>query len=180
LNSLLDRVRPGVAARHVLITLPDRSRMADYTLVEMPDYYYKRVARTLGDEVLAPTSNPKEVLDRRVAALRPLDNKVLLAGAHATRAMISKIESRGGRVLFVAMPTSGMVREIDERNYPREQFWDRFVDIVGVPAVRSSDNPTLAGFTCPDGSHLDFRDRVQFTIAMARALGLSRQRTTPK
>ena len=88
--------------------------------------------------------------------------------------MVKAIEGRGGRVLFADFPTAGLVRAIEEKRYPRELFWDRFVGTVKAKAIDAADYPSLDGFQCPDGSHLDFRDRSRFTLALFEELGLGR------
>lgn len=81
---------------------------------------------------------------------------------------IRKIESRGGRVILVRFPTSGPLRVAEERAYPRERYWNRMVE--GLAALHFEDVPSLRSFSCPEGSHLDARDKVQFTAALAREL----------
>jgi hypothetical protein len=85
-------------------------------------------------------------------------------------AMVERIQGRGGRVVFVAMPSSGLVRDIDERRFPKELFWNRFITIVKAPAVHFEDVAALSRFTCPDGSHLDMRDQMEFTRALASSV----------
>lgn len=174
-SSLLIRIAGNTRQGQYLITFPDRSRMADYSLVDMPRFYYMRVITNLGENLDPASANISTVLERKIATLLPLDNHTFLQQAKAIRVMVEQIQAHGGRVLFVVMPTGGMVREIEERRYPRALFWDRFVKEVGAPALRSVDNPALRNFACPDGSHLDMRDRPDFTRALSRALGLARQ-----
>jgi hypothetical protein len=173
-STLLLRVIGGVSARQYLDTLPDRSRVADYSVEHMPQFYYKRVIRELGVEMDPESSNIVPMLSRNIAALKPSNNNVFIKHAGDISRMVKKITDRGGRVMFVSMPTSGMVHEIEERRFPRAQFWDQFVKEEGVPALRSADIPTLRDFTCPDGSHLDVRSRSRFTVALSSALNLSR------
>ena len=171
--SLMIRIIGNARQGQYLITLPDRSRMADYNRVKMPRFYYERVIRHLGDKLDPAVADVEKLLAQKIAMLSPLDNQVLLRQTKVIRNFVSAIKARGGKVMFVVMPTSGMVREIDEKRYPRVLFWDRFVQEVGAPALRSADSPTLKDFTCPDGSHLDLRDRANFTRALSRSLGLS-------
>lgn len=171
-SSLLVRIAGNIKQRQYLTTLPDRSRIADYTLVDMPRFYYQRVIRNLGDELDPASPGIETMLAQKITTLPPMDNRVFLRQITVIRNFVSMIEARGGRVLFVALPHSGLVREIEERRYPRELFWDRFVAEVGAPALRSVDSPVLNKFTCPDGSHLDVRDRSGFTKALSRVLGL--------
>lgn len=37
----------------------------------------------------------------------------------------------------------------------------------GLPGIHSGHEPALRGFDCPDGSHLDVRDRGRYTAALA-------------
>ncbi len=168
LNALLLRALDSEPTRNYLITFPDRSRAADYAQVNMPDFYYARVARELG---LVPTPGQGlEMLRREIAHLGPGDAQSFMATTRAIKQMIARIEARGGSVMVVAMPTSAMVKEIEERRFPRQLFWDRFVQELGVRAVRADELEELRGLVCPDGSHVDMRDRERVTTAIAHAL----------
>jgi hypothetical protein len=79
--------------------------------------------------------------------------------------------------LVYALPSSGLVREMDRRRFPRAQFWDRFVSLIGAPTLHFEDVPAMRQLVCPDGSHLDFRQRAYFTAALVDALALGRRRT---
>lgn len=175
LMSLQLRIIPNRKARNYLTTLPDRSRLADYTLVAMPEFYYRRVARNLGGQspVNLTAPNAGQILEHRIEALKPHGNAAYLQGAGYVKQLARQIESRGGRVIFVAMPTSGMIREIDDKRYPRAAFLDLLEKEAGIAVLNSADDPALKSFACPDGSHLDFRDRARFTAALARSAGLA-------
>ncbi len=172
LMSLQWRIIPNEKAGQYLITLPDRSRLADYTLVERPRFYYKRVARNLGQEksINLETADIEQVLKQKVNLLQPNNDTAYIQGARYLRQLVTAINSRGGNVIFVAMPTSGMIRDIDEKRHPRANFLALFKKEVGVSVIHSADDPYLQSFTCPDGSHLDFRDRTRFTAALAHSL----------
>lgn len=178
LMSLQWRIIPNQRATRYLITHPDRSRLADYKLVSMPDFYYRRVARNLGEErsINIAATDVEQVLKRRIDLLQPHDNSVYIQGIKYIRQLVAEIQSHGGKVLFVEIPTSGMVREIDDKRYPHANFLDLFEKEIGVPFMNSVNNPTLRSFVCPDGSHLDFRDRARFTAMMAQFLGLTSRR----
>ncbi len=62
-----------------------------------------------------------------------------------------------------------------ERQSPRRQFWDQFARKTRATTLHFADVPALAAFQCPDGSHLDYRDRGRFTQHLAIALGLARR-----
>ena len=177
-QSLLRRVFSSNATPQYLVTLPDRSRIADYTRVQMPNFYLARALRNLGDNFEYPFKTSKDngerarELESRIAALMPKDNTVFLRVTREMRRMADAIRSRGGEVILVRFPVSGYIREADERRYPRAMFWDRFAKDVASPTLNFADVPGLREFTCPDGSHLDYRSRKAFTEALVSALGL--------
>jgi len=173
LMSLQSRIISGqMAQRQYLITLPDRSRLANYQIVSMPEFYYWRVIRNLGEErsINPDMANIEQILMNKINLLQPRQNAAFIQGAQYLKGLLSKVEARGGKVIFVEMPTSGMVREIDDKLFPRAKFLDIFKRETGKPVLNSSDSHELGIFDCPDGSHLDFRDRLRFTKALAPLL----------
>lgn len=179
LTALLIRIF-GNDTPQYLVTLPDRSRLADYRRVAMPDFYYRRVIRTLGEGVQLPPRATYEDLQRllesRIQQLRPDDETISMSQQRLEylESLVRMIRDRGGQVIFVVMPASGMVRDIERRRFPRSQFWDRLVAQTSARTVHFEDFPALRDFVCPDGSHLDYRDQVRFTTALVAAAGLER------
>lgn len=90
--------------------------------------------------------------------------------------LVERIQARGGKVVYLSHPSGGEVRELEESHFPRARYWDALAARTKAAAViRSEDVPALAGYVCPDGSHLDFRDAVPYTeslIAELRARGV--------
>lgn len=167
-----------------ITTLPDRSTLADYRRVAMPNFYYRRVFRNLGEPPEAVSGLTPEAIKakikEKIAALSPLDDSYFRRHIANIAAMAAAIKRRGGRVIFVLYPESGYVREIDDRLYPRARFWDPFAAGVGAQTLNYVDDPVLEGFVCPDGSHLDYRQRTAFTSALLAALHLDEQTTLKK
>lgn len=83
---------------------------------------------------------------------------------------VEKIQGRGGRVVFIRMPSSGEVRRIEFLTWPREKYWDQFAASIAAPAIHFEDYPSLSGFNCPDGSHLDENSARQFTRNLLKIL----------
>lgn len=172
-TALVKRVLPAKATPQYLVTLPSRSRDADYSRVAMPGFYYQRAMRNAGIETLPPFPDIAS-LDRglleRIRALPQAPADDFVENARVLAAMVRRIEDRGGRVIFVMFPRSGLVRAADDIRYPRTVFWDRMLPLVGGKGVYFADEPTLRDFTCPDGSHLDVRDKRRFTEALVEVL----------
>jgi hypothetical protein len=79
---------------------------------------------------------------------------------------IDRLESRGGEVVLVRMPSGGLHREVERERAPRARSWDALVRATGAPAIHFEDHPDLH-FECPDGSHLDAADVEAFTRVLA-------------
>jgi hypothetical protein len=92
------------------------------------------------------------------------------ATAQHFAAASARIEARGGAVVFVELPGTGRVRDVEDRRYPRATYWDAFVAQVGRPAFTARDVSALEAFRLPDDSHLAARDAPAFTTALTEAI----------
>lgn len=178
ITALLQRILNPQPTPQYLTMLPDRSMLADYSRISIPAIYYGRAIRNLGETVnIAPDTTYAQLdamLKKRIAALKPVDDTAYRRDSREIAAMADAIKAHGGRVIFIVFPRSGDVKDMDERRYPRKEFWDRFAAATTAPVLNFEDVPALRGFTCPDGSHLDYRDRPRFTRALVAALGLGK------
>lgn len=76
---------------------------------------------------------------------------------------VAKIRARGGKIVFVRFPHSGGLKEIEDRDTPRERTWDPLLQQTGAPGIYYSDFPELKDFQCPEWSHLSAGDSVEFS-----------------
>ena len=91
------------------------------------------------------------------------------------RVAVETIRARGGRVVFVRPPSAGPLRELERKFSPREAFWDRLLAVTGAAGIHFEDYPELAGFDCPEWSHLTARDAVRYTQAVTPLLAAALQ-----
>jgi hypothetical protein len=135
----------------------DRSREADYTMVDLEALQQERLLRNenvvLGRWADSPPS--REEFAQRVSELVEL---------------VGRIERRGGKVAVVRLPTSGAIWDREQRIFPREEFWDLLDQEAAFPTVHFQDFAALRGFNLPDMSHLDYRDAPAFTRALVGVL----------
>jgi len=178
IDSLLSRLLNPAPTAQYLLTRRDRSRAADYSKVEMPEFALMRALRNMGDRRFNPDGLPPYVVQRyiedRIATLQPAGTERFMAGIQRVRASVDCIQSRGGKVIFIVLPKSGYVKAIDDKLYPREQFWDTIVSMTGTRTLHFEDHEKLRQLNCPDGSHLDQRDRAPSSLSIARELGMPR------
>ncbi|MEO7723220.1 MAG: hypothetical protein ABIU29_00800 [Chthoniobacterales bacterium] len=95
-----------------------------------------------------------------------------------TQALVTKLRARGGNLVFVRFPVSGDLKDLEDKGTPRAPTWDRLLEETGAPGIHFEDFKELAGFTCPEWSHLSAGDSVEFTERLVphlrAALGLGR------
>jgi hypothetical protein len=103
-----------------------------------------------------PTYIPKDVFVAQV-------NKAIEKRFRDVPAAIGKIRARGGKIVFVQFPHSGGLKALEDRETPREKTWEPLLKLTGAPGIYYSDFPELAGFNCPEWSHLSAGDSVEFT-----------------
>lgn len=83
---------------------------------------------------------------------------------------VERLESRGSRVAFVRLPSSGERFRLEEQYHPRRLYWDRLAQSTSATCVHFADVSSSNEVQCPDGSHLDYNDTPQFTDRLAGAL----------
>jgi hypothetical protein len=177
ITALLLRAVASEEEPQYIVTMPDRSRAADYSRVSMPEFYFNRVRRNIGNDtdLHGRTDAEREAeLSARIRRLTPVDNRLFLSTLPRMRAATEAIEARGGKVLLVVMPTSGLVRESDEKLFPPDRFVNHVIPWAGRRFIDASASPRFSRYRCPDGSHLDRRDRAGFTDDLVDEIGAQR------
>jgi hypothetical protein len=141
-------------------------------ILPAPPYFSVRSDRFMGlDFALVDTASRVSALSGQITAEgRPANPAELQGILDRLRRAVFRIESRGGRVVFVHFPHCGAIAELEERVFPRADYWDRLAAAEIGETVHAADYPSLNRFGCPDGSHLDVRDAEPFTRALARVL----------
>lgn len=101
---------------------------------------------------------------------KPLTDSALTDIFKAVAADVAKIQNRGGKVLFLRMPSDGKVWELEKQAFPREKFWDRLLQETGAPGIHFADYPELSKYACPEWSHLAPADARTFTGDLIRLM----------
>jgi hypothetical protein len=103
-----------------------------------------------------PTYVPREAYAAGVG-------KAIEARFTDTVAAVEKLRARGGRIVFVRFPVSGALKQLEDKATPKAGPWTRLLKMTNVPGIYFEDYPELAGFQCPEWSHLSAADSVVFT-----------------
>ena len=131
----------------------ERTLLLDFLKVRADILEKLRAAYASGIVDLGPEVSPEEFIVR----------------ARRFEALAEEIERRGGRVIFVRYPVSGLLWERLEKSYPKASYWDEFARRTRFRTVHFKDYPELQ-IECPDYAHLDMRDAPRFTRALAHII----------
>lgn len=83
---------------------------------------------------------------------------------------LEKLKARGGKVILLRLPSSGIFHDLESKVLPRKDFWDVLVQKANVPAYYYSDYNELSGFELPEWSHLSGPDAIVFTERLVKIL----------
>ena len=83
--------------------------------------------------------------------------------------MVTRIEARGGRVVFVKFPARGRFKELYDSYFPRTPYWDILSESVGM-TLHYEDMTGAGELVLPDDSHLDVPSAIRFTKWIAREM----------
>jgi hypothetical protein len=133
-------------------THADRTRYADFSLTDVESKRARRLLAMEGWEDETP------------------DQPEWLASALELEPVVDAIQARGGKVVYVRMPTCDERWDADERMFPKALFWDQLAARTHAVAIHFKDDADLARFQCPDTSHLAAKDAPAFTRALLRIL----------
>jgi hypothetical protein len=86
------------------------------------------------------------------------------------KSYVERIKSRGGKVVFVSFPMGEEVRELNERFFPKNEFWDVIAEESFADTVYYPDYPQLASIETMDGTHLSGGNATRFTDELLKII----------
>jgi hypothetical protein len=129
---------------------PDRSVRADFQARDQD--FIRRFARRLIREHAQGGERP-----------RPSQPREWLEGVKQIESFVQRIQARGGRVVFIRLPTAGRQWTLDHENYPKSDYWDALAEMTDARTIHFLDVPGMKNVELPDGSHPDWRAAVPYT-----------------
>jgi hypothetical protein len=107
----------------------------------------------------------KEVVARAKARVA-LSDLEISAEIRSLTAHLDRLVEHGAQVVVVRMPVDEHFWKLDERDYPREQYWDSLAAATRATTIHFQDHRELQAFRLPDGTHLDAAERDAFTARL--------------
>ncbi|MGB5419338.1 hypothetical protein [Algibacter sp.] len=81
-----------------------------------------------------------------------------------------KFMDRGGNLILVRCPSSGLFKKVESLGFPREAFWDVLVEKSGAKGYNYLDYPQFENLFLPEWSHLAVKDAQFFTSELIKIM----------
>lgn len=81
-----------------------------------------------------------------------------------------KFMDRGGNLILVRCPSSGLFKKVESMGFPREAFWDVLVEKSGAKGYNYLDYPQFENLFLPEWSHLAVKDAQFFTKELIKIM----------
>lgn len=110
-----------------------------------------------------------EFLGKGLGQGAPMPDAELNAIFESIKTATDKIKARGGDVIFVRTPCSGLsLGEL--KGFPREKYWERLLNYTHCQGIHFTDYTATNHFICPEFSHLKPTDAVIYTQSLIQTL----------
>jgi hypothetical protein len=81
-----------------------------------------------------------------------------------------KLTARGGKVILLRCPVTGLLKEREDERFPRKEFWDELLQRSGVRGYNFEDYEQFRNLECPEWSHLSADDADYFTREIVKIM----------
>ncbi len=167
IRELLTRAIEGRrSVPNYLVTHADRSRLADFSKADMMKLWMFLGDIILGDRYAKRNRRAKAAATSTADVPEADRTAQWLENVAAFDRHVKTIQSRGGKVVFVRYPVSGATGHGMDLDFPRQRYWDLFVQHISATTIHHDDVPGLRGYPTPDWSHLGEADAHRFTAAL--------------
>ena len=97
----------------------------------------------------------------------PVSGEPLTAIFAQVKSSVDKIKSRGGKVIFVRTPSSGVMGEGEKKFFPRNVYWEPMLNYVNADGIHFLDYNETKDLICPEWSHLSRKQARGYTSHLA-------------
>lgn len=139
---------PGPDFKH---TFRDRSVRIDYAKFDQP-------------------ANPQRIVDLYLENTEPYEADEFSDLVNYISALVDILTAKNCRVIFLRLPSGGIVRQLERRMFPNERFWGYMEQNIGAEFIHFEDYPELSGYLSVDGSHVASEKSAAFTEALASVI----------
>ncbi|WP_339917591.1 hypothetical protein [Yeosuana marina] len=84
--------------------------------------------------------------------------------------LAKKFKKRGGNLILVRCPSSGLFKEVESKAFSKDLFWDELVTKTKAKAYNYQDYSQFKDLFCPEWSHLAAKDAQFFTKELIKIM----------
>ncbi len=153
-DASVTRVLPDILLRGKLpatdfkTTFADRSVSIDYAKFER-------------------TANPQRIVDLYLENTEAYEAEEFADLVNYVSAIVTILKAKNCRVIFLRLPSGGIVRDLERQMFPNERFWGYMQKNIDAEFIHFEDYPDLSGYLSVDGSHVASDKSAAFTKALA-------------
>ncbi len=81
-----------------------------------------------------------------------------------------KFRARGGNLILLRCPSTGMFKDIESKHLARSDFWEELVKATEAKAYHYADYEQFKNLDCPEWSHLSGPDASFFTTELVKIM----------
>jgi hypothetical protein len=81
-----------------------------------------------------------------------------------------KFKAKGGQLILLHCPSSGMFKEGETKYFPRAEFWNELVTQTTAKGYHYQDYDEFKSLDCPEWSHLSAPDAKYFTTELVKIM----------
>ena len=144
----------GMPFNDYLFMRADRVGFLDYRRTDVAAIKHMRIADLVEYYRDFPPAPPQQWLDEL---------------KHVSQ-WVTTIQARGGKVVIFREPSAEEHLALDEKNYPRNLYWDAYARLSPATLIEFRDEPEFVKMVLPDTSHIDGLDVPRFTEALLTVL----------
>lgn len=165
---------PEVFASVVTGKIFDENYLEEIAMRRPPITKFNRSSQGYADDL-----SPEQIENRRqfsiravqeTMAARPPDPRRFAELVRRIEAATQKIQRRGGLVALVNFPLNGEVKELNERYFPRRDYWEKLAAASSALKIHYADYSQLAAIETLDGTHFSGRGATLFTDELLKII----------
>lgn len=112
-------------------------------------------------------ANPQRIVNLYLENTEPYEADEFASLVNYVSALVEILKAKNCRVIFLRLPSSDIVRELENQMFPHERFWGYMERNIDAEFMHFEDYPELAGYLSVDGSHIASEKSAAFTRVLA-------------
>lgn len=114
-----------------------------------------------------PPANPQRIVDLYLENAEAYEADEFADLVNYVSAIVNILKAKNSRVIFLRLPSGGIVRDLERQMFPNDSFWGYMQENIDAEFIHFEDYPDLSGYLSVDGSHIASEKSAAFTEVLA-------------